>query len=316
MKHTLLAKVASMGTMLGVTWYLLRRRRKRRIVITGACGNLGSKLAAHLSQLEAYRVVGVEHPNFVSLEHASSYDEFYVADVAVPGGGWRSAMRGADCIVHFSAVNPYPNATWAESAASMRHAFNVMTHATRCGVRRVVVASSNHVMGGYKDDGDSLIVPADPPRCGTMLLDAAARAKSGDAVAYAGAKLAAEQLAHALAPQWRRTSFLVLRIGWCQPGANLPATLTAVGVPPQFQTASSSAEAPSTIDSDEAWFRNMWLSNADFLAYCTAAIDARLPPGQAVVLNAMSANSGARWSLGDTARILGVRSHCDVWASP
>ena len=40
---------------------------------------------------------------------------------------------------------------------------------TRHGVRRVVLASSNHVMGGYKDlpgtEGD--VTPASPPRCGT-----------------------------------------------------------------------------------------------------------------------------------------------------
>ena len=39
---------------------------------------------------------------------------------------------------------------------------------TRHGVRRVVLASSNHVMGGYKDlpgtEGD--VTPASPPRCG------------------------------------------------------------------------------------------------------------------------------------------------------
>ena len=39
---------------------------------------------------------------------------------------------------------------------------------TRHGVRRVVLASSNHVMGGYKDlpgtEGD--VTPTSPPRCG------------------------------------------------------------------------------------------------------------------------------------------------------
>jgi hypothetical protein len=43
-----------------------------------------------------------------------------------------SALSGADVLVHFSAVNPYPNATWSESAQTMDHAFNVFQMAVMC----------------------------------------------------------------------------------------------------------------------------------------------------------------------------------------
>ena len=56
-------------------------------------------------------------------------------------------------------------------------------------------------------------------RCGTLLQDPADTAASGDAVAYAAAKLAGEQLCRALAARGGATSFAILRIGWCQPGA-------------------------------------------------------------------------------------------------
>lgn len=212
MHHPQICLAVLVAGLSGVVYYCAKRRRKRRIVITGACGNLGAKLAKHLANIERYHTVGLEHARFVS-EARNYYDEFHVADIAEAKGHWQAHFNGADCVFHFSAVNPYPRATWAESAGSMAHSFNVMLNAERRGVRRVVFASSNHVMGGYKDDwAHGLISPCDPPRCGTLLHDARARSVVGDAVAYAAAKLAAEQLAHALALS-RRTTFVVLRIG-------------------------------------------------------------------------------------------------------
>lgn len=42
------------------------------------------------------------------------------------------ALGGADVLVHFSAVNPYPNANWGESAQTMDHAFFVFQLAVIC----------------------------------------------------------------------------------------------------------------------------------------------------------------------------------------
>lgn len=99
----------------------------------------------------------------------------------------------------------------------------------------------------------------------------------------------------------------------------MPETLSAVGVPPKFQKPSYSDAAKSEapiIDTDENWFKGMWLSNADFLAYCTTAIEVVLPSNEHegyVALNAMSANSGARWSLSETEYVLGVHSEDDAF---
>ena len=154
-------------------------------------------------------------------------------------------------------------------------------------------------------------------RCGTLLQDPADTAASGDAVAYAAAKLAGEQLCRALAARGGATSFAILRIGWCQPGANLPTTLSAAGVPAEYQTkgvdASSAARPQPQEDVDDAWFKGMWLSNGDFLRYFEAALTRPPPPpGQVVLVNAMSANTGARWSLAETERALGVAARDDV----
>mmetsp|Transcript_13985 Transcript_13985/g.48638 ORF Transcript_13985/g.48638 Transcript_13985/m.48638 type:complete len:205 (+) Transcript_13985:493-1107(+) len=188
----------------------------------------------------------------------------------------------------------------------MSHILNVMVASAQAGSRRVVFASSNHVMGGYKDDHvHETVHPTDPPMCGTTLRDEAARWKSGDAVAYAAAKLAGERLARTLAAA-TATEFVTLRIGWCQPGLNTPETLSAAGVPPEYQTPGDDKELKGE-DVDEAWFKGMWLSNADFLAYFTAAIDVRLEAKHSLV-NAMSKNTGARWSLHETEMLLSVQS--------
>ena len=195
-------------------------------------------------------------------------------------------------------------------------------------------------MGGYKDDpayGPSSIFPHSDPRVGTMPLNPKSISSCGDGIAYASAKLAAERLAMALGNAYaEHTTFVVLRIGWCQPGENMPSTLSAAGSPPEYlldvdaSSSSSSADASAEQSSDddardEAWYKRMWLSNGDFLAYFEAAmaipvptIDVRGDGGVhrnvrrgCVLLNAMSRNRDAKWNLDDTEKFLGVVSTDD-----
>lgn len=221
-------------------------------------------------------------------------------------------------------------------------------------VRRVILASSNHVMGGYKDDptyGPSSIYPSSDPRVGTTPLNPHLLDSSGDGKAYAAAKLAGERLAMTLANLYAdTTTFVVLRIGWCQPGENLPSTLSAAGSPPEFlldvntneegeeQDAAAAVTAEND-KTDELWYKRMWLSNRDFLQYFDAAIHLNVPTEEAMVaeadsdgipvrvggvhrnirrgfvlVNAMSRNSGAKWNLVETEKWLGVVSGDDSMA--
>lgn len=56
----------------------------------------------------------LEHPSFVPRDASLIVPGATVvaADLADGSGGWAAALRGADSLVHFSAVNPYPNASW------------------------------------------------------------------------------------------------------------------------------------------------------------------------------------------------------------
>jgi len=322
MQKALLAAGLAAAGVAAYAFFTSRKKRKK-VVITGGSGNLGTKLAKHLlTRPDEYDIVLLEHPKYFAPDRQPAGTIVVLGDLADGRGSWTEALSGADAVVHFSAVNPYPNADFAESAGSMSHAFNVFLEAARRDVRRVVFASSNHVMGQYKEKRDhGLVKPTDPPACGTPLRDPAHLAASGDAIAYSVAKLAGEQLCKSLAATLGascRTSFFILRIGWCQPGANLPSTLSAAGVPEEYQTkgvdggaGDGAALAKEDVDGD--WFKGMWLSNGDFLRYFEAALQQRPPPaGEVVLVNAMSANSGARWSLKETESALGVAAQDDV----
>lgn len=197
-------------------------------------------------------------------------------------------------------------------------------------MHRVIFASSNHVMGGYKDDlayGASSVKPFSDPRVGTIPLDPNTLAISGDAMGYAAAKLAGERLAMTLASAYGdTTSFVVLRIGWCQPGENLPTTLSAAGSPPEFllEAGDDAAEQSEGDKKDEIWFKQMWLSNRDFLGYFEKALSLDVPTTDIkdggvhsnvrkgfLLLNAMSNNEGAKWDLEETQKWLGIVSNDD-----
>ena len=189
-------------------------------------------------------------------------------------------------------------------------------------------------MGGYKDDeafGPGSVCPHSDPRVGTVPLDPQTEKVSGDAKAYAAAKLAQERCAMQLARLYgRTTTFVVLRIGWCQPGENHPSTLSAAGSPPEFLLDGDGAKPPEISEGDqkdEGWFKRMWLSNRDFLSYFDAAIKVDVPTDDNrvggvhrnarkgfLLVNAMSRNKDEKWNLEETEKWLGVISTDDSLA--
>ena len=117
----------------------------KTIVITGGLGNLGTKLSHHLlsttstSTSSQYKVYLIEHPNFItpkSTKHKHPDAILLPCDLGNPSAEHaakvKQALMEADCLIHFSAVNPYPNATWSESAQSMDHTFYIFQLAVLC----------------------------------------------------------------------------------------------------------------------------------------------------------------------------------------
>lgn len=105
-----------------------------------------------------------------------------------------------------------------------------------------------------------------------------------------------------------------IRIGWAQPGENLPQTINVSG---DAAFVSSSEPADADGRRDLAWYRGMWLSNRDFAQLFTAAIAASAEgwPARCVTINGVSGNRGTAWDLTEADRLIGYRPKDDLYAA-
>ena len=274
-----------------------------RVLVTGANGNLGRKLVAHLAA--SPWCAGIVAVDLAGPDHAPHPKVRPVAvDLSRRSPTLDDAVAGVDAVVHLAARNPYPDADWDDAAVSFDMTLQVVESLRRRGgAARFVFTSSNHVMGGYKEEAmaPGSLTTALPPRPGT-------RTVPGDVPrAYAAAKLMGERLLAARAEHGTLTA-VSLRIGWCQPGDNRPETLSASGIPGE-----AGPDTPLAAR-ELAWFRAMWLSNGDFLRAVSAALgaDAEVWPTPAVVVNAMSDNAGMPWDIAETRRLIGYAPQDDA----
>ncbi|MCM3556258.1 NAD(P)-dependent oxidoreductase [Janibacter melonis] len=166
----------------------------RRILITGATGGIGLVLSDRLR--DDYDVVmhgrtprTPEQERELREADLTDYDEV------------RALMDGVDTVVHLAGAAS-PESTWDDVlGANVVGTRNVLEAARDAGVRRVVYASSNHVLGMYDRDEQWPVGPTDLPRPDSL---------------YGVTKVFGETLgryyhdAHGL-------SVLCLRIGWVSP---------------------------------------------------------------------------------------------------
>lgn len=286
---------------------------KSRVVICGY-GSLGRRLAQHLIQSNFHLVLiddfdGFHQGKRLSPAEGNTCDvtgsfEFVQANL-VEFGEWAFVFSGADAVVHFAAVNPYPEATWEESRLSIRMSANVVSAVQRAGVRRLVVASSSHVLGGYMQDGAYLSAAAPALSSQTPLRHFTRFKLPGfetDASGYATAKMALEEMCRAASAASTSLSVVVVRIGWCQPGENHPKQMTATATPTiSADVVASSESAASEVargfdnrDLILAWLHRIWLSTRDFKQIFQRAIESDIK-GFLIVMG-VSRNRDMRWS--------------------
>ncbi len=308
----------------------------KHILVTGALGNLGQKLIGHLALSPAVaRITGLDlmaapvqqapdlhrqlqdaHPGV----QVAALD-FVVADLRQwQDSRWHSAIADCDALVHFAAQRPEPRATWDDAARSLDmnlHVGLVAVAAPRC--QRVVFATTNHVMGRYKDEplastvGSGQLNPDSPYGVGTVVATGTA---TMDSTPYAAAKFGGERLYHALAQADRGqgdTEFVNVRIGWCNFGDNHPSALTATGAP-EVTGASVTPADHAALQRADRWFKEMWLSNRDFVQLFEKALLASSAswPGPVICVNGMSRNRDMPWNLEQTHRWLGYEPQDDV----
>jgi nucleoside-diphosphate-sugar epimerase len=278
-----------------------------RVAITGANGNIGRKLIAGLLAVPEIAAIHAIDRDVAGL---SPHDARLVPIQAdLRGPGLLDALAGINAVIHLAAQNPYPDASWEDASASFDMTAKLSEACAKAGVSRLVFASSNHVMGGYKDTAvalsDGELTTDLPPRVGTLV-----KTSDGliDSTAYAAAKLMGERALTVKAETGAFTAVL-LRIGWCQPGENSPQTISAAGTPK-----SSLIETDPERDHDLRWFKAMWLSNGDLVRAVFAGLraDASAWQSPTIVVNAMSANRPSPWDLSAGRKMIGYEPLDDV----
>ena len=247
------------------------------VVITGAAGNMGRKLRMHLQGRANLRLLDRD-PRGDAAIHA--------VDLAT-WGDWTELFRGAEFVFHFAA-DPDAFRSWPElispNVDALIHTYQA---AALGGVRRIVFASSNHVMGGYQDDPAAVLSAETPPQPGLKyLVDGTPRRSD----AYAAAKLFGERLGRCYAASHGIESIAV-RVGWIWRG--------------------SSNDPENLPDERGEWFRLMWLSDRDYLGLMDCCLIADLTE-KFVIVNGVSANSGMKWDLEPGRRLLGFEPLDDI----
>ncbi|WKX74140.1 NAD(P)-dependent oxidoreductase [Streptomyces sp. XD-27] len=113
------------------------------VAVTGAAGRIGSAVRAGLRD-EVSRLVLIDR---AELTAQSPREEIHQLDLR-DGEAVTAALAGADAVVHLGGIPdeaPLPDLL----DENVRGTHNVLEGARRQGLRRVVLASSNHVTGFY-----------------------------------------------------------------------------------------------------------------------------------------------------------------------
>jgi len=114
------------------------------VLITGAAGEIGGVLRSELAG--RYRRIVLFDRMPMTREHPA--EEIHVGDLA-SRSMLQDAMRDIDCVVHLAGVPR--EAEWDPILqANIVGLYNVFETARTSGVRRMVFASSNHVVGYYR----------------------------------------------------------------------------------------------------------------------------------------------------------------------
>lgn len=164
----------------------------KTVLITGATGNIGRKLRAHLGPTGKYAL------RLLCL-NPSGDPQVQTADLTEYDAAWAGQFAGVDTVLHIAA-DPSPRAGWRRiQERNIDLLLNVMAAAQLHGVRRVVFASSNFVVAGHRFAATRLTTAMDPAPINP----------------YGASKLFGERVGKMFAERYAM-SFIAFRIGVCQ----------------------------------------------------------------------------------------------------
>jgi nucleoside-diphosphate-sugar epimerase len=247
------------------------------VLITGACGNIGRKLRPHLAGQYRLRLTDRDARGDEGIE---------VVDLSQSVEALVKLFEGVAAVVHLAA-DPNDRESWHGLVGPNLDALNnTFAACILAKVPRIVFASSNHVMGGYKDvEGDGRwLTTVLPPKPGTRY--EWPLGTHHDSTPYGSMKLFGERLGLCYA-QATGGVFIGVRIGWVNSlGENRPQDLPREAI---------------------GWFKRMWLSTGDMCRLMELAVSSEQAPGSFHLVNGMSDNAAMPWDIEHTFRVLGWR---------
>ena len=168
---------------------------RRRVLVTGGAGNIGSYFAEHTH--EKYELILLDRDGD-ELKAVEQWGRVVVSELS-DLQGLKDACVGVDTVVHL-AGNPSPEQTWASVVENnITGTYNAFVAAKSAGCRRVIFASSIHAVSGYPKDVQ--VKTSEPVNPGDL---------------YGVSKCFGEALGRYLAVQ-EGVSVIALRIGAFQP---------------------------------------------------------------------------------------------------
>jgi NAD(P)-dependent dehydrogenase (short-subunit alcohol dehydrogenase family) len=183
------------------------QKQRRRVLVTGAAGRIGSYFAEHNDGRYDLRLMvrGDED----GIDRIRPRGEVVTGDLANLDQ-LKQFCQGIDTVLHLAA-DPSPSATWDTVLhTNIEGTYHVFVAAKAAGCRRVVYASSIHAVSGYP--ADVQVKTSDPVNPGDL---------------YGVSKCFGEAMARYMAEQ-EGVSAIAVRIGAFQP---LAAAARETGIP-------------------------------------------------------------------------------------
>jgi NAD(P)-dependent dehydrogenase (short-subunit alcohol dehydrogenase family) len=126
-------------------------RARRRVLVTGAAGNIGSYFAQHAHRKYELRLMIRGDEEAKSVAKLRDFGQVMIGDLAQLER-MKELCEGIDTVVHLAA-DPSPYATWESVlTANITGTYHTFVAAKSAGCRRVVYASSIHAVSGYPAD--------------------------------------------------------------------------------------------------------------------------------------------------------------------
>ena len=118
--------------------------RWRRVLLTGAAGNLGRNLRKHLGDVAGELVV----TDRVDMASAGDHETVVTCELA-EFPKVRAMVSGVDAVVHLGGA-PVEDTFEEILSSNIRGSYNIYEAARQAGVRRIVYASSIHAVGFHR----------------------------------------------------------------------------------------------------------------------------------------------------------------------